>query len=109
MPPVRMYIDKFKREVLIEDDHPLVREQVAKNAAAVVPDRAPDTSPPAANPMPTTPALAERGSDKAVRESGDARGQSRPKSSRSRQPAKIEHLLVDEDLKDVPLGDDEEI
>lgn len=33
MPAVRMYIDKFKGEVLIDDDHPLAVAQRAKPKA----------------------------------------------------------------------------
>ena len=36
MPAVKMYIDKFKKEVLIDDDHPLAVAQRNKKTAAPV-------------------------------------------------------------------------
>lgn len=49
MAVVEMYIDKFQRVVLIDDDHPLALAQVEKNAAQAAAslaarDRAPSST-----------------------------------------------------------------
>lgn len=65
MPLVRMYIDKFKQVVLIEDTHPLVVAQRAKDAQQVTPpvvgaEPTVQGEDPAPAPPPTTPAKKKR-------------------------------------------------
>jgi hypothetical protein len=49
MAAIKMFIDKFKKVVLIDEDHPLVLEQKIKNAA-------PKVAAPASPAEPSTPA-----------------------------------------------------